>query len=104
MRIVTWTVRLVIFLILLAFAAKNVNPVTLNFYFDLSWQAPLVVVLFGSFAAGAVFGLVAMLMALLRQRHEIARLRREVRVQAREKQAAQAARPAEPVRPPAVDA
>ena len=104
MRIVTWTLRLIIFLFLLAFAAKNVNPVTLNFYFDLSWQAPLVVVLFGSFAAGAVFGLVAMLMALLRQRHEIARLRREVRVQAREKQAAQAARPAEPVRPPAVDA
>ena len=45
MRIVTWTVRLVIFLILLAFAAKNVAPVTLKFYFDKSWQAPLVVVL-----------------------------------------------------------
>jgi uncharacterized integral membrane protein len=101
MRIVTWTVRLVIFLFLLAFAAKNVDPVTLNFYFDLSWQAPLVVVLFGFFAAGAVFGVIAMLMALLRQRREIGRLRREARAQAREMQAK---RPADPVRPPAVDA
>lgn len=104
MRIVTWTVRLVIFLFLLAFAAKNVAPVTLNFYFDLRWQAPLVVVVFGFFAAGAVFGVIAMLMALLRQRREIGRLRREARVQAKEKHATQAARSTETVRPPAVDA
>jgi len=101
MRIVTWTVRLIIFLFLLAFAAKNVDPVSLNFYFDLSWRAPLVVVLFGFFAAGALFGVIAMLMARLRQRREIQRLRREVRVHAKE---VQAARSAEPVRPPAVDA
>ena len=104
MRIVTWTVRLVIFLFLLAFAAKNVAPVTLNFYFDLSWRAPLVVVLFGFFAAGALFGVVAMLAALLRQRREIGRLRREARGHAKAVQAAQAARAADAVRPPAVDA
>jgi len=101
MRIVTWTLRLIIFLFLLAFAAKNVAPVTLNFYFDLSWRAPLVVVLLGFFAAGALFGLIAMLSVLLRQRREIHRLRREVRGHAK---AAETVRVAEPGSAPAVDA
>lgn len=101
MRIVTWTLRLIIFLFLLAFAAKNIAPVTLNFYFDRSWQAPLVVLLFGFFAAGALFGVMAMASALLGQRREIQRLRREVRGYAK---ATEAARAAEPGRPPVVDA
>jgi uncharacterized integral membrane protein len=70
-------VRLVVFVLLLAFAAKNVEPVTLRFYFDLALQAPLVLVLFGFFAAGALFGILALLSALLRQRREIALLRRQ---------------------------
>lgn len=101
MRIVTWTLRLIIFLFLLAFAAKNVEPVTLNFYFDRSWQAPLVMVLFGFFTAGAVFGLMAMVSVMLGQRREIQRLRREVRGHAK---ASEAARATEPGRPPVVDA
>lgn len=101
MRIVTWTLRLIIFLFLLALAAKNVEPVTLNFYFDRSWQAPLVVVLFGFFTAGALLGLIAMASVLLGQRREIQRLRREVRGHAK---VAEAARAADPGRPPRVDA
>ena len=101
MRIVTWTLRLIIFLFLLAFAAKNVDPVTLNFYFDRSWQAPLVAVLFGFFTAGALFGLMAMVSVRLGQRREIQRLRREVRGHAK---ASEAARAAKPGRPPVVDA
>ena len=53
MRVVTWAIRLVVFLLLVAFAAKNAEPVTLRFYFDLALEAPLVVVLFGFFAASA---------------------------------------------------
>ena len=56
MRIVTWAIRLVLFVLLVAFAAKNVEPVTLRFYFDLALQAPLIVMLFAFFAAGALFG------------------------------------------------
>jgi lipopolysaccharide assembly protein A len=77
-RALTWAVRLVVFVLLLAFAAKNVEPVTLRFYFDLALQAPLVLVLFGFFAAGALFGILALLSALLRQRREIALLRRQM--------------------------
>jgi uncharacterized integral membrane protein len=77
MRIVTWTVRLAAFLVLLAFAAKNADPVTLHFYFDLGWQLPLVALLLAFFAAGVLFGLAASLGAVLKQRREIGRLKRE---------------------------
>ena len=87
MRIVTWTIRLVVFLLLIAFAAKNVEPVTLRFYFDLALQAPLVLVLFGFFAGGALFGVLALLTAVLRQRREISALKKRVS-------------PAEPAPPP----
>jgi lipopolysaccharide assembly protein A len=76
MRVVTWTIRLAVFLLLIAFAAKNVEPVNLRFYFDLALRAPLVLVLFGFFAAGALFGVLALVPAVLRQRREIAALRR----------------------------
>jgi putative membrane protein len=76
MRIVSWTIRLLLFVLLVAFAAKNLEPVTLRFYFDIVLKAPLVVVLFGFFAAGALLGILAVTGTLLRQRREIARLRR----------------------------
>ena len=76
MRIVTWAIRLIVFVLLIAFAAKNVEPVTLRFYFDLAVQAPLVLVLFGFFAAGALLGIVALVPTLLRQRREVSLLKR----------------------------
>ena len=77
MRLVTWAVRLRVFLLLVAFAAKNVEPVKLRFYFDMVLEAPLVAVLFGFFAAGALFGILALLGTLLRQRREISALRKK---------------------------
>ncbi len=78
MRIVAWAIRLIVFVLLVAFAAKNLEPVTLRFYFDLALQAPLVVLLFAFFAAGALFGIAALLGTLLRQRREISALRSRV--------------------------
>jgi len=77
-RIVTWAIRIVVFVLLIAFAAKNVEPVTLRFYFDLALQAPLVVLLFAAFAVGALFGVLALLGTLLRQRRQITLLKRRV--------------------------
>ena len=77
MRVLTWAVRLAVFALLVAFAAKNADPVTLRFYFDLAVQSPLVVVLFAFFLAGALFGMLALLGTLLRQRREIARLMKQ---------------------------
>jgi uncharacterized integral membrane protein len=81
MRIVTWAIRLVVFLLLLAFGAKNIEPVTLRFYFDLALQAPLIVVAFGFFAAGALFGVLALLGTVLRQRRQISLLRKNLPAQ-----------------------
>ena len=79
MRILTWTIRLVLFLVLVALAAKNIEPVTLRFYFDLAWQAPLAVMLFAAFALGALAGLAALVRPLLRQRREISALKKNFR-------------------------
>ena len=79
MRVLTWVIRLAIFLFLLAFAARNSDPVTLRFYFDLAWQMPLVALLLAFFAAGALLGVAAALGVLIRQRREIGRLEREAR-------------------------
>jgi putative membrane protein len=89
-RIVTWAIRLIVFVLLIAFAAKNVEPVTLRFYFDLAFQAPLVVLLFAFFAAGALFGVAALAVPLLRQRRELSLLRKRVP-------------PEEPGRPPVAE-
>jgi lipopolysaccharide assembly protein A len=78
MRLVKWTIRLVVFLLLVAFAAKNAEPVTLRFYFDLALQAPLVLMLLGFFALGALFGILALAGALLRQRRELSALRKRL--------------------------
>lgn len=76
MRILTWAIRIALFVALVAFAAKNTDPVALRFYFDLVWQAPLVAVLLAFFTAGAALGLLAMLGSYFSQRREISRLRR----------------------------
>ena len=76
MRVVTWAVRLAVFVLLVAFAAKNVEPVTLRFYFDLAVQAPLVLWLLDFFAAGALFGIFALVPTVLRQRREVSLLKR----------------------------
>jgi uncharacterized integral membrane protein len=81
-RIVTWAIWLVVFLVLVGFVAKNVDPVTLRFYFDLDLQAPLIAILFAAFAAGSACGVLALVPRLLRQRREIARLRRDGRTRA----------------------
>ena len=84
MRIVTWTIRLVVFVLLVAFAAKNVEPVALRFYFGVELKAPLVLALLAAFALGALLGVAALLGTIVRQRREISLLRK----------------PAEPAPPP----
>jgi lipopolysaccharide assembly protein A len=71
MRIVTWTIRILVFVLLAAFGAKNVEPVTLRFYFDLAVQTPLILALFCAFALGVLFGAGALLGTVLRQRRLI---------------------------------
>jgi putative membrane protein len=91
MRILTWSIRLLLFVLVLALAAKNTEPVTVRFYFDFASELPLAVALLVFLVAGVVLGLLASLRVVLRQRRSIAEL---------EKAAKQAAA----VAPPHVDA
>ncbi len=84
MRVLAWTLRIILFLALFLFALKNTDMVSLRLYFDQVWQAPLILVLLVFFVAGAVIGVLATLATVFRQRREIARLQRELRSRTRE--------------------
>ena len=74
-----WLVRIVIFVLLLGFAVKNLDLVTLNYFMGYQWQEPLVVILLAFTILGVVIGLLAAMCTLFRQRREIQTLRRELR-------------------------
>ncbi|HEX5338307.1 MAG TPA: LapA family protein [Gallionella sp.] len=80
MRYLNWIFRIVLFIVLLGFAVKNDQPVTLRYFFGYEWQSSLVVVLLIFFAGGAAVGVLAMFANVLQQRREIARLKRDIRV------------------------
>ena len=80
MRYLNWIFRVVIFLVLLGFAVKNDQPITLRYFFGYEWQSSLVLVLLIFFAAGAAVGVIAMLANVLQQRREIGILQRDIRI------------------------
>lgn len=80
MRYFNWLFRAVLFIVLLGFAVKNDQPITLRYFFGYEWSSSLVVVLLIFFAVGAAVGVVAMFTNVLQQRREITRLKRDVRV------------------------
>jgi uncharacterized integral membrane protein len=94
MQAVVWIVRFLIVVVLVWFAVKNAQVVTLHGLPDQQVQAPLVFVLLVTFVAGVVIGLLAWVPTVIRQRRELGRLRRNA-----EKQEALAAiaPPAQPV-------
>jgi len=83
MRIIVLVLKIALFLLLLGFAAKNMDSVAVRYFLGLEWQAPLAFVLLVFFAAGALAGLLANLRIVVQQRREIVGLRRELRSFAR---------------------
>ncbi len=79
MRYLSWLLRLVLFVLLLGFAVRNSEVVTLHYYLGYQWQAPLVLLLFVFFFAGVVIGAAANLRVVFRQKREIMALKKEIR-------------------------
>jgi len=100
LRFLAWVFRMGLFLLLLAFALKNTDAVTLRFFLDRSWQVPLNLLLLGFLVLGAALGLLAAMSRVFRERREIVALRRELRALS----AAAAPAGAEPVPPAPADA
>ena len=79
MRYLFWLLKFALFLLILSFAIKNTDMVSVRYYLGYEWQAPLVLVLLVFFGLGTLAGIVASLSQMLRQRREIVALRRELR-------------------------
>ena len=83
MTYINWIFRAALFIVLLGFAVKNDQPVTLRYFFGYEWQSSLVIVVLIFFAFGAIVGVISMLGNVLRLRREIARLKRDIKVKSK---------------------
>jgi uncharacterized integral membrane protein len=92
-RVLTTLVWLVVFVFLLLLAIKNAQPVTVRFYFGLEWATPLILLLLLVFATGAVLGMIACLPPIVRQRRDIAGLRKEMELREVEQKRAESPPP-----------
>jgi len=73
MRILSWFLRLVLFLLLFGLALNNLEPVTLHLLFGTEWRTPMIVLLLTVFALGAVLGVLALMPSWLRHRRSARR-------------------------------
>lgn len=83
MRYLLWILKFILFVLVLSFAIKNTDMVSVRYYLGQEWQAPLVLVLLVFFCLGAAIGILASLAQLFRQRREIVALKRELRARGR---------------------
>ena len=79
MRYLSWILRLLLFVLLLGFALKNSDPVSVRFYLGSQWDASLALVALVFFGIGAAAGVIACFAYIHRQRREILQLRKELR-------------------------
>lgn len=99
MQALAWIFRIAIVLVLVWFAVKNSQLVTLHGFPEQIWQAPLVVVVLVAFVSGVVIGLLAWLPTVVRQRRDNAKLRKSLAVAFPAPPPAAAPPPAEPAVP-----
>ncbi|CAM2142396.1 lipopolysaccharide assembly protein A [Pararobbsia alpina] len=79
MRFIVWLLRAVVFIVLLVLALANTQDASLNFVAGYSWTAPLILIGLVFFAVGLLAGVLAAAPALVRQRLEIGRLKRQLK-------------------------
>ncbi len=79
MRYIVWALRIILFLLVLLFALKNTDPVTVRFFGDYTFAAvPLIVVLLIAFIVGALFAWLVSIPTRVRKTREVSRLKGEV--------------------------
>ncbi len=78
MRYLALFFKIILFVLLLGFAVKNSDDVTLRYFLGYEWRSPLALVILVSFAVGLLVGLLACSWRLLRNHRELRQLRRAV--------------------------
>jgi uncharacterized integral membrane protein len=76
MKYLAWVLKLALFVLVLTFAVRNTDLVTVRYYFGGEWQTPLIFALLVAFCLGVAVGLMAGLAQSVRQRREFAGLKR----------------------------
>jgi len=80
MRYLAWTIKLVVFAVVVLFAYKNMNPVDVMLFGNMKLSAvPLVVVMLIAFVVGTLLGVFLMLPSTWQRRREAWRLKRELK-------------------------
>lgn len=70
---------LLLFILLLGFVMKNVEPVELHYYLGYTWRAPLSVMILATFALGTLVGVMTCISPMIRQRRKLDALQRELK-------------------------
>lgn len=78
MRYLLWFVLLPAFFLLVAFALRNSDPITVRFFLGREWRAPLSLVLLVFTFGGVLLGLLGAFPALYRQRRELMQSRKSL--------------------------
>lgn len=78
LKILFRIVAAMLFVVFFGFALKNTQEVALAFFLDYELRGPLVLLLLGFFAAGAIMGVVAMTPTVFRYRRDLAKVRKAV--------------------------
>ena len=76
MQALAWIVRIVVVVVLVWFATVNSQEVAIRGLPGQEWKAPLIFVMLVAFIGGLLIGLMAWLPTIVRQRRELARLRK----------------------------
>ncbi|HEZ6477062.1 TPA: DUF1049 domain-containing protein [Neisseria meningitidis] len=84
MKLIYTVIKIIILLLFLLLAVINTDAVTFSYLPGQKFDLPLIVVLFGAFVVGIVFGMFALFGRLLSLRGENGRLRAEVKKNAPE--------------------
>ena len=73
MKLLFRLVAAILFIVFFGFALKNTQEVSLRFFLDYELHGPLVILLLGFFAAGAILGVLAMMPMVFRHRRDVTR-------------------------------
>ena len=92
-------VAAILFVIFFGFALKNTDEVVLRFFLNYEIRSPLVLMLLGFFAAGAVLGVLAMTPTVFRYRRDLSKQKKTIATMQKEIDAQRLAR----VQPPPPD-
>jgi lipopolysaccharide assembly protein A len=69
---------IILFAVFFVFALKNTQEVALRFFLDYEMRGPLVLLLLGFFAGGAVLGVLAMTPTVFKHRREVTKCRKTI--------------------------